>query len=242
MKLGAIIIMNVFTREQEGRYLQKTIELSAKKYNIPVYISMDDGTLGVWKNYRRCLSMPIPSGTHRMVIQDDLVFDRNVLEKVLAIIDKAPQDKILAFYAPTNKDYNECYKAGRHVMASDSNFWIQCCVYPETVIKDFLPFADMIKSDKVKNDDDRLAAYLQFREVEMYAILPSLTQHLGAFRSNFGTAGIINGIARYSSSYDNQLDVDSVDWEEEFKHPFKAKHRVNKLRLIDNIEEMRKVL
>lgn len=221
--LSQIVIMNVYKREKEGKYLKKLIDISAKPHGIPVQISMDDGSLGVWKNFVQCLTMQGgKDGTHRMVVQDDISFDRNILDKILHIMKFAPKDAFIVIYNPTNTDYTECARQGKHVLSTDVNFWLQAAIYPNDVAKDFVDKMEVLAKE-TRNEDDRLSAYLKMFDKKLYVIVPSLVQHFGAFRSNFKTNGIVGKIIRYSSTYDNQFDVESVDWEEEFKLPYIAK-------------------
>ena len=70
--------------------------------------------------------------------------------------------------------------------------------------------------DQTRYDDSRLKAYLQAKDTVLYAIVPGLIQHFGAYRSTFGNPGSVGGIQRYSQTYDNQLEVEKVDWEEDW--------------------------
>lgn len=99
IKLSQIIILNVPKREREGKYLKKLIETSAKPFGIEVSISMDRG-LGLWDNYSRALTQDVAEGTHRMVVHDDISFDRNILEKILYILSYAPEHNVVSFYNP----------------------------------------------------------------------------------------------------------------------------------------------
>lgn len=222
IKLSQIIILNVPKREREGKYLKKLIEVSAKPFGIDVSISMDRG-LGLWDNFSRALTQETKEGTHRMIVQDDISFERNILEKILYILQFAPEKSIISFYNPTNGDYTECHKQNKHVLSSLTNFWLQACVYPNDVARDFVETSNKMTDDQSRYDDSRLKAYLQSRGEYLYSIVPGFIQHLGAFRSNFGTSGSVGGILRYSSTYDSQLDVKSIDWAKEFANPFVAK-------------------
>ena len=90
--------------------------------------------------------------------------------------------------------------------------------------------------DQTRYDDSRLKAYLQARGIDLYAIVPGLVQHFGAYRSTFNNPGSVGGIPRNSKTYDNQLDVESVDWESEFKNPYLAKSSKDWVKEIVNKE------
>lgn len=65
---------------------------------------------------------------------------------------------------------------------------------------------------------------------------PGLVQHFGAYRSTFNNPGAVGGIPRNSKTYDNQFDVESVDWESEFKNPYLAKSSKDWVKEIVNKE------
>lgn len=222
IKLSQIIILNIPKREREGKYLKKLIETSARKFGIPVSISMDKGD-GLWNNFSHALTQKVAEGTHRMIVQDDVSFDRNILSKILHILSYAPENNVISFYNPTNGDYTDCFARGKHVLATKSNFWLQASVYPNDLAMDFVETSNKMTDDQTRYDDSRLKAYLQAKGIDLYAIVPGLIQHLGAYRSSFNTSGAVGGIKRYSSTYDNQLDAEAIDWEEEFKNPYIAK-------------------
>lgn len=222
MKLSEIIILNVPKRKNEGKYLKKLIEVSAKPYGIPVTISMDNGS-GLWENYSRALTKEVGEGTHRMIIHDDITFDRNIFDKILHVMEFAPQNNIVSFYNPTNGDYTDCFAKGKHVIRTKTNFWLQASIYPNDVAKDFVEQSNKTCDDQTRYDDSRLKAYLQMTGQYLYAIVPGLIQHFGAYRSTFRNPGSVGGIHRYSSTYDNQFDVNAIDWKSEFENPYDAK-------------------
>ena len=235
IKLAQIIILNVPQREGEGKYLKKLIEVSTKPYGIPVSISMDRG-LGLWDNFSQALTQEVAEGTHRMIIHDDITFDRNILEKILYVLERAPEHNPVSVYNPNNGDYTDAYAKGAHVIATKTNFWLQACIYPNDLAKDFVETSNRMTDDQTRYDDSRLKAYLQHKGIDLYAICPCLVQHMGAYRSTFGNPGSVGGLQRNSATYDNQFDVTKVDWEEEFKNPYLAKSTKDWVKEIVNKE------
>lgn len=221
--ISQIVIMNYYKREKEGKYLKKLIEVSTRNLGIPVQIAFDDGTLGVWGNYAQALTMKGGNGnSHRMVIHDDMSFDRNILEKIIYVLENAPDDKILMMYNPTNNDYTECVNKGKHVLETYQNFWAQCGLYPNDFCEPFVNEMNLMSREE-RADDDRLAAYLKMHGMTLFAIVPSIIQHFGAYRSTFNFPGKVGGYVRNSSNYDNQFDVKKIDWKAEFENPYKSK-------------------
>ena len=235
IKLSQIIILNVPKREREGKYLKKLIETSTKPYGIPVSISMDRGK-GLWDNYSQALTQDVAEGTHRMIIHDDITFDRNILKKILFILANAPENNVISFYNPTNGDYMDCFAKEKHVISTRSNFWLQACVYPNNFGKEFVEVSNSMTDDPVFYDDSRMRAFLQYKDTCLYAIVPGLVQHFGAYRSTFGNPGKVGKYKRYSSTYDNQFDVGKVNWKEEFENPYLAKSSKDFVKEIVNKE------
>lgn len=235
IKLSQIIILNIPKREQEGKYLKKLIETSAKPLGIDVSISMDRG-LGLWDNYSCALTQEVAKGTHRMIIHDDISFDRNILEKILYILSNAPENNVISFYNPTNRDYIDCFDKGKHVISTRSNFWLQACVYPNDFGKEFVEVSNKMTEDPVYYDDSRMRAFLQYKNTCLYAIVPGLVQHFGAYRSSFGNPGKVGKFKRYSSTYDNQIKVEKVNWKEEFQNPYLARSTKDFVKEIVNKE------
>jgi len=235
IKLSQIIILNIPKREQEGKYLKKLIETSAKPLGIDVSISMDRG-LGLWDNYSCALTQEVAKGTHRMIIHDDISFDRNILEKILYILSNAPENNVISFYNPTNRDYIDCFDKGKHVISTRSNFWLQACVYPNDFGKEFVEVSNKMTEDPVYYDDSRMRAFLQYKNTCLYAIVPGLVQHFGAYRSSFGNPGRVGKFKRYSSTYDNQIKVEKVNWKEEFQNPYLARSTKDFVKEIVNKE------
>lgn len=235
IKLSQIIILNVPKREREGKYLKKLIEVSAKPFGIDVSISMDRG-LGLWDNFSQALTQEVKEGSHRMIIHDDITFDRNILEKILYILSHAPENNVISFYNPTNGDYTDCHAKGKHVISTVSNFWLQACVYPNELAADFVAESNKMTTDPIYYDDSRLRAYLHAKKTVLYAIVPGLVQHFGAYRSTFRNPGSVGGIQRYSQTYDNQFDVKGINWENEFSNPYHAKSTKDWVKEIVNKE------
>lgn len=90
--------------------------------------------------------------------------------------------------------------------------------------------------DPVFYDDSRMRAFLQYKNTYLYAIVPGLVQHFGAYRSSFKNPGKVGKYKRYSSTYDNQFDVLKVNWKEEFQNPFLAKSSKDFVKEIVNKE------
>lgn len=231
-KISQIVIMNYHKRKKEGQYLKKLIEVSAKPYGIPVQLAFDDGSLSVWGNFAQALTMGGGTdGNYRIVIHDDMTFDRNILDKIIHILECLPENKILMLYNPTNQDYTECYEKGRHVLETSCNFWAQCGLYPNELAKEFVDEMNLMSKED-RADDDRLAGYLQRHNMTLFSVVPAFIQHLGAYRSTFNIPGSINGVERNSSTVDTQFDVGMCNWYREFASPYKSKMNKDYVKIV----------
>ena len=219
-KIGLIVILNVYTRKNEGLYLQKLLNISAEKLGIKVLISFDDGSLGVWKNFQQALSIGKNEYSHRLMLHDDMLIERGAIEKINHILPFVPEGGYFNIYNPDNTDYEKAIAAGKRIMKTDTNFWSQATVYPEDDIKNFLAFNNENTKDDYPWEDRRLAFYLQATKKSMFCLIPGLAQHLGAFRSTFGFPGKIVKKKRYSASFDGSQNVETVDWTKEFSQPY----------------------
>jgi hypothetical protein len=228
-KISQIEIMNFWKRKQEGQYMKKLIEISAKPHGIPVYLSYDDGSIGPYKNFKKALTEHSEcDGTHRLVIHDDMTFERNVLDKIIYIMQRAPQDAFVSFYTPTNKVIENCNK---HLLKSLTIYWMPCIAIPNNVVHKKIAEIERICKDEYKDIlvESQFRAYLQETKTYFFTVVPGLVQHLGAYRSTLKIGGEVVGTPRNSSRYDNQLNVEGIDWVEEFKEPYEAEKSKDKI-------------
>jgi hypothetical protein len=226
-KLGLVVIMNVFRRKQEGLYIKRLMEIAAKPLDVPVVISFDDGSLGIWKNFQQALTIGENKGTHRLIIHDDIVIDRIVLQKSIHLTKFIPENSYLSIYNPDNADYRNARVEGRRILKTDCNFWLQSSIYPDALMHDFIDWCKNNVESDYPWEDRRLAFYLKKTNKFFYSVIPGLTQHLGAFRSNFKQGGKVFGKKRYSATFDSSQDVFNIDWKSEFNNPFIATMKVD---------------
>lgn len=230
-KLGLIVILNVFRRREEGLYLQRLLQGIASPFGIEVLISYDDGTLKIWKNFQNALTAGSNTGTHRLIIHDDVVFDRTFLEKTIHILNYLPSNSYLSLFNPDNKEYKMSVATGKRILKTTSNFWLPATIYEDNEAKTFLEWqSKYIKDEFPDGDDLRLHFYLQENGKFNYSVCPGLFQHIGAYRSNFKQGGKIGKNARWSATYNPSQNVLFCEWDEEFKNPFlsKIKYDYNK--------------
>jgi len=226
-KLGMIVILNCERRKQEGQYMYKLLEMNAKALGIPVVISFDDGSLHIWGNFRQALQIGENKGTHRMIIHDDVSIDRLAIEKAIHILNYLPADSYLSIYNPDNSDYRKARAEKKRILQTKTNFWLQACIYPDNLCADFLNWVDANVAPEYPYEDGRLSPFIDTQEKTMFAVVPGLVQHFGAYRSTFKQGGVVAGHKRYSATVNGSQNVKDVDWESEFKNPFMAKMKTD---------------
>ena len=91
--------------------------------------------------------------------------DRNILEKILYILERAPEHSPISVYNPNNGDYTDAFAKGRHVISTKTNFWLQACIYPNDLAKEFVEVSNQMTDDQTRYDDSRLKAYLQYKNI-----------------------------------------------------------------------------
>jgi len=225
-QISKIIILNCWKRKNEGLAVQKIISAILKEMNsdIEVEISYDDGSLNIWGNYKQALKIPSENERFRFIIQDDMLVSRQAIEKMIYILTYFPDDCFVSFYVPKNKGYKECSSKGHRVLKTYTNFWTQAFCFPSSKINELIEWGDKLFLDKDPNlerwEDTRVENYCVNNKIPIYAVLPSLFQHLGAYRSALGISGEIGKNKRYSDQFQPDKDVFQVDWKKEIENPY----------------------
>jgi len=230
--LGLVVVENCAARRSEGAYLKRIAEVQSDPYGIPVEISIDETGIGTWGNFKQCMATGTNKGTHRMIMQDDITLDRGTVFKAMHILKHAPDNCFLSIYSPDNSDYRDAYFTGHHILKSPINFWLQCCIYPDAEMPGFIQWAEENVNPDQPGEDCRLSIWMQRNKRTIYAVVPGLVQHLGAFRSTLGTPGVVGKHKRWSKAYDPSLDVFGIDWTEQFKNPYIAQMKSNLARIL----------
>lgn len=197
--------------------------LLEREANIPVEQVIDFATWGVWKTYDKAFDTPNDK-EWRLILQDDVSFPCGVLEGIDEILNHVPNKTWISFYCPTNGSYKDCFQLGCHVLKSPSNFAPPCLAMRESDIEDFRKWelTSGYPEDQLSLDA-RMKTFNLDHGYQVYTIVPSLTQHLGAYRSTLGFNGKVGKFHRNSFCYEPDFDVYGVDWKEAMSKPFKCK-------------------
>ena len=227
-QISKIIILNCWKRKNEGLIVEKIIKAIIQEMNvdIDVEISYDDGSLNIWGNYKQAMKIPSKEEERfRFIIQDDMLISRQGIEKMIYLLQFFQNDCFVSFYVPKNKGYKECTEKGHRVLLTHTNFWTQAFCFPSIKIDEIIEWGDKFKDDDLKIgrwEDTRIRNYCVNTNTSIYAILPSLFQHLGAYRSALGISGEIGKNKRYSDQFQPDKDIYKVDWKKEMDNPFKT--------------------
>lgn len=178
--------------------------------------------LGLTLNYLNILRYETES-YWKIIIHDDITINQELFEKINYVLDFAPKSNYISFYNPTNKAYDNAFKTGRHVLVTHSNWWSQCHAVPKIVAKKFIEWVDKPENYKYVRtyaEDGLMSRYFSYNDIFIYAIVPSLIQHLGYDKSTFNIPAKVGKNLRNSATYDANFDVKKVNWKEEFQNPF----------------------
>lgn len=218
--LNSIAIMTHSKRDQELEAIRRLIELQAKPLGIPVLIARDEGWNSPRLTLRKALTMGEWTEGYRLVLHDDLVVPKGCLTKLSYILEKLPNDGYVSAYCPSNKGYNMAVEREHHVLRTASNIWAQAIAYRHDRAAAFVEYMDENSSETYRWEDRTLCGFLKSENDKMTCVVPSLFQHLGAFRSTLGFPGKVGGRLRYSDAFQPNFDPTKVDWEYEAKVPY----------------------
>lgn len=158
----------------------------------------------------------------RIILQDDIELADQFKETIEKVLEVAPRSVIM-FYNPTNKLFKEAWEQKKHIIKGQYHLWVQCVAFH----KDFIPpmlnwFDEHIVNWGADGEDALVQNYLSLTDQYFYAILPSLVQHTGYDKSTLGNQPVIVKNKRTAENYQKDYDFSAVDWEQEFRNPFKG--------------------
>ncbi len=150
-------------------------------------VFVDDGSLGVWGNAKRCWLSHGNKASFHMVIQDDAIVCKDFYEKIFAIIEKNGPDIFYSLYyrlidyrrnpdAKFNRDALVGSKIGGFL--TDDLRFAPCLIAPANLIPELINYSSRLTGDKFKDADDiRFREYLRAKGKKVFYPLPSLIQH-----------------------------------------------------------------
>lgn len=177
--------MNIAVRIQHTssrpRHLLLLIE-SLRKYYEQVSLGdidfkvVTDDSGSSWGGLKRVIESVDGRCSHLLVIQDDVIVCKDFLETVEKIVQIHPEQTI-SFFSP----YQEIDKAMRkrqEFIAVEVFYYAQAYVMPMAKVRDFYNFSVHHISQKITQDDRRLAMFHLHRNEPVWVSAPSLVEHL----------------------------------------------------------------
>jgi len=217
-QISAVIIMTHESRAAEADVVRKLVKLQCEPLGIPVLMSLDQGWNNPRKNLMQCLTLPASGGLKRVVIHDDLIMPKDVFRKLDHILAQLPKAVFVSAYCPANAGYDEAFEKGHHVLLTATNIWSQAFCFPESVIPTLVKFNEDEIADDFRYADRPITIFQKWHRMKTHCIVPSLFQHIGAYRSTLGFAGKVFKRYRYSDHFDPDFDPYAVDWKHELEN------------------------
>lgn len=177
---------------------------------------------GTLANYLRCVAA-VKGEQWVVVVHDDVELAPNALEKMGHVLKYAPRGNVISFYNPSNSTYDACGAAGRHVIRL-RKYWPQCHAFPCALAPGFTEWVGRVQGtlEGTEGEDRMLQDYCRLVDAWIFAVVPSLSQHIGYDRSIQRIAPSVGGRLRRSDNYAPLFDPTAVDWAAEFSNPFKG--------------------
>lgn len=143
----------------------------------------DEGDNDRWSTGRRALLAFDPAATHHLVIQDDAIPSRNLLDSVCAITERVSNNPISLYTGKTRPFDHEVQRAVRLARARrlswlviDELFWGVGVVIPVPIVQEMISFHDRANI-KIANYDSKMSFFFKHEGVRVYYTLPSLVDH-----------------------------------------------------------------
>lgn len=223
-ELADIVVMTTPKRRDEAEVLRRMLDLQAKPLGIPVAVSCDEAMLGPMNGFLQvCELPPLGEGHRRLVIHDDLIAPKGVLARLDYILQRLPKLPIVAAYCPANRYFDKARAAGHHLMQTQTLSWAQALAFPFPLLAEY-PEVNRLhfEGNRARNGEDyMIGTHNQRTGRHFLNIIPSMFQHLGAFRSTLGFPGKTSRF-RYSDSFDPAFDPSGVNWPMEVANPYRA--------------------
>lgn len=167
-------------------------------------VSMDDGSLGLWKNAKKCWLSFDPAKKFHLVVQDDSIICDNFREKLEKLLQRHGDNYVYCLFyrhkrKRTHGAMNDAAKAG----LSEGGFlyprlqWANAVVIPTKIIPEMIEFADKVNYTDI--DDLRISEYLKTINMPVFYPLPSLVNHRKGENSLIGH---VNNLGRTASYYE----------------------------------------
>lgn len=180
MKISAAIMAHE-SRAHRIDYLLDTLG------ECPVFMDYgkigEPGNLGPWGNAKRAWRAYNPDATFHMVVQDDVVFGKRFIERLIGLVSKYGPEYAYCLFANLNghcidEDFKSQMRKPVGIVTHRELYWGQTVLLPTWTINEMIPFADSCQYDRGRgtwiDDDARISEYLKSIRMKVIYPIPSL--------------------------------------------------------------------
>lgn len=143
----------------------------------------DHTRAGCWPTAKR--AWRAASGTHHLVVQDDVELCRGFMSHALAAIEANPSAPI-GFFMCAKKGATLARDRGLSWVQVRGHITAQALCLPSTMVDDWLRWDRANVNDDFKHDDWRMNWWLAATETPMWFTVPCLAEHVGDKTSLLG--------------------------------------------------------
>jgi hypothetical protein len=192
MKISAAIMAHE-SRINRIDYLLETLG------DVPVFMDYgkigDPGNLGPWGNAKRAWKAFDPKADFHMVVQDDVVFGKRFIERLVGLLSKYGPEYAYCLFANANgpqkdDEFRTALKRPQGIIIHKELYSAVAVALPTGIIKKMIPFADKAEYDRGRgtwlDDDARISEYLKHIEMKVIYPIPSLVNHNKRLNSLIG--------------------------------------------------------
>lgn len=139
-------------------------------------VSYDNGE-GIWANRKNATLLYNPTADFHLVIQDDAIIGQDFFANALRELENHPKDAH-SFYLGNRRNWQALYRnaekqGGLHM---DWLSWGLAICLPTKLIPELIEYCDKMKGYE-KNDDTRIAKFLEMKKIKIWFPVPSLIDH-----------------------------------------------------------------
>jgi len=135
----------------------------------------------LWESAKLVLTSYPKEASHVMVIQDDCLPCKDLIQTVEKLIEFLPDNLITLF---SNRDeVLQARAEGKSWALLNRLLMAQSYIIPKSMIEDFIPFAEKHIKPEIYYDDNRLTLWALKNNIKIWTTAPSLVNHQGAFET-----------------------------------------------------------
>lgn len=177
--------------------------------------------LGVARNQLNIIGHNTPN-RWKIVFHDDMIITPEFFKQARHILAHAPT-AVINFFHPTIDLYRDAVEAGHNVVASYGRHWYPAMAFPNSLSRSYISWCKKYVVMGCLPEDEMLNNFFMYKRQYSYSVIPSLAQHDLETKSVFKNAKKLKAGGRMnlrnSFTYNNGMDVFSIDWTEAFKTP-----------------------